>query len=336
MLSRAEPLTRSILLLDGPTDSRGIYVPMTRGRHHNDAYIVTSGEDTAIDIFATSIANNWIDRPAVARQAELDGTNLHRPGTLPAHELQALLGQQSQLTVTLTQLRTDLTELPGDHAWTVERRERAQADLAAPRGRMQDATDTLAQFDRPFRRRGHEAEIRNAHYTVETLPEKIRTQSAGVEKLIDQQHGIDKRLTRAETADKGRPAMETQLHDIADRLGGDRRNRSRGVRQPPGRIIDTLGRRPHEAKPGRSWDIAAGQLDQHQTAFGFSRGLGSTDSPKLPLGFLFSRGIAQRRSPSRGPSDQQRAAAHPRNRRPITRNRTMKRPSPTLGGGPDE
>jgi hypothetical protein len=88
--------------------------------------------------------------------------------------------------------------------------------------------------------------------------------------------------------------METQLNDITDRLGDDRHNRSRGIRrQPPGRIIDTLGRRPHEAKPGRSWDIAAGQLDQHQTAYGLSRGLGSTKGPKLPLGFLFSRGLAQ-------------------------------------------
>ncbi len=288
---------RSILLLDGPTDSRGIYVPMTRGRHHNDAYIVTNGQDTAVDIFANSIVNDWIDRPAVARQAELAGTDRHRAGTLPAHELQALLGQQAQLTATLTQLRTDLTELPRDHAWTVEQRETAQADLAATRGRLQDATDTLAQLDRPFRRRGHEAEIRNAHHTAETLPENIRTQTAGVAKLIDQQHDIDKRLTRAETLDKGRPVMETQLTDVTDRLGDDRRNRSRGIRhQPPGRITDTLGRRPHEAKPGRTWDIAAGQLDQHQTAYSLSRGLGSTKGPRLPLGFLFSRDITQEAS----------------------------------------
>ncbi len=251
-------------------------------------------QDTAIGIFSASIANNWIDRPAVARQAGLASTNRHRPGTLPAHELQALLGQRAQLAATLTQLRTDLAELPGDHAWTVEQRERAQAELAATRGCLQGATDTLAQFDRPFRRRGHDAEIRNAHYATETLPEKIRTQSAGIEKLIDQQHGIDKRLTRSENLDKRCPAMETQLTDITDRLGDDRRNRSRGVRrEPPGRVIDALGRRPHEAKPGRTWDIAAGQLDQHQTAYGLSRGLGSTKGPKLPLGFLFSRGITQ-------------------------------------------
>ena len=236
-----------------------------------------------------------IDRPAVARQAELAGTNYHRPGTLPAHELQTLLGQQAQLTATLSQLRTDLAELPGDHAWTVEQRERAQAELAATRGRLQDTADTLAQLDRPFRRRGHEAEIRDAHYTVERLPRANPDPDGRPSRSsVDEQHDIDKRLTRAETLDKRRPAMETQLNDITDRLSDDRRNRSRGIRrQPSERIIDTLGLRPHEAKPGRSWDIAAGQLDQHQTAFGLGRGLGSTKGPRLPLGFLFSRGITQ-------------------------------------------
>ncbi len=51
--AQGRTVDRSILVLDGPTDSRGIYVPMTRGRHHNDAYIVTNNQDTALDIFAT-------------------------------------------------------------------------------------------------------------------------------------------------------------------------------------------------------------------------------------------------------------------------------------------
>ncbi len=184
--------------------------------------------------------------------------------------------------------------MPGDHAWTVERRERAQTELAATRQRLQDAVDTLAQFDRPLRRRGHETEIRNAHHTVDNLPKTIRTQTAGIEKLIDQQHEIDKQLTRAETLNQRRRALETRLGDITDRLSDDRHTRSRGIRrQPPRRITDTLGRRPHQAKSGRTWDIAAGQLDQHQTAYGLERGLGPTRGPRLPLGYLHSRRIAQ-------------------------------------------
>ena len=127
--TQGRTVDRSILVLDGPTDVRGVYVPMTRGRHHNDAYIVTTGEDTALDIFADAIGRSWIDRPALARQAELAGHNPHRPGTLPPEELRSLLDQQAQLTATLDQLRTDLDELPGQRRWTRHDLDRAQQHL---------------------------------------------------------------------------------------------------------------------------------------------------------------------------------------------------------------
>ena len=71
--TQGRTVDRSILVLDAPTDVRGIYVPMTRGRHHNDAYIVTTGEQTALDVFGESISRSWIDQPAHARQTELAG-----------------------------------------------------------------------------------------------------------------------------------------------------------------------------------------------------------------------------------------------------------------------
>jgi len=93
---------------------RGIYVPLTRGRHHNDAYITATGEQTAVDVFAESLTRSWIDQPALARQAELSGANAHRPGTLPDHELRTLFDQRAQIVGTLTQLDGDLHWLPRD------------------------------------------------------------------------------------------------------------------------------------------------------------------------------------------------------------------------------
>ena len=61
----------AILFLDGPTDVRNLYVPMTRGRSTNEVFVATTGEQTALDVVAQSIATDWIDRPAIARQAEL-------------------------------------------------------------------------------------------------------------------------------------------------------------------------------------------------------------------------------------------------------------------------
>ncbi len=131
--AQGRTVDRSILLLDGPTDSRGIYVPMTRGRHHNDAYIVTNGEDTAVEIFANSIASNWIDRPAVVRQAELaaptpDIDVRRRPGTLPGCELRNLFDQRAELSATLTQLDYDLPHLSDDYNRTLEKRTQLDVD----------------------------------------------------------------------------------------------------------------------------------------------------------------------------------------------------------------
>jgi ATP-dependent exoDNAse (exonuclease V) alpha subunit len=56
---------------DSPTDSRGIYTPMTRGREANHAYVVTEDNQTSIDILTQALARDWIDQPAVARTAQL-------------------------------------------------------------------------------------------------------------------------------------------------------------------------------------------------------------------------------------------------------------------------
>jgi conjugative relaxase-like TrwC/TraI family protein len=62
----------ALLLLDTPTDSRGIYTPMTRGREANHAYVVVEDNQTALDVLSQAITRDWIDQPAVARKAQLD------------------------------------------------------------------------------------------------------------------------------------------------------------------------------------------------------------------------------------------------------------------------
>jgi conjugative relaxase-like TrwC/TraI family protein len=62
----------ALLYIDTPTDSRGIYTPLTRGRHANHAYIVTEPNQTALTILATALARDWIDQPALARQNQFN------------------------------------------------------------------------------------------------------------------------------------------------------------------------------------------------------------------------------------------------------------------------
>jgi conjugative relaxase-like TrwC/TraI family protein len=62
----------ALLLMDTPTDSRGVYTPMTRGRDSNHAYVVVEDNQTAHDVLTQAITRDWIDQPAVVRKAQLD------------------------------------------------------------------------------------------------------------------------------------------------------------------------------------------------------------------------------------------------------------------------
>jgi len=54
----------SLLLIDTPTDSRGIYTPMTRGREANHAHVAVEDNQTARDVLTRAITRDWIDQPA--------------------------------------------------------------------------------------------------------------------------------------------------------------------------------------------------------------------------------------------------------------------------------
>ncbi len=79
MGAQGRTVDHAITVLDGVTDVRNIYVPMTRGRNSNHAYITIDGEDTAADVFARYITNDWIDLPAHQRAQELWSSTSQEP-----------------------------------------------------------------------------------------------------------------------------------------------------------------------------------------------------------------------------------------------------------------
>jgi hypothetical protein len=58
----------ALLLVDTPTDSRGIYTPMTRGRIGNHAYVAVDENRTAVDVLTQAMSRDWIDQPAITRR----------------------------------------------------------------------------------------------------------------------------------------------------------------------------------------------------------------------------------------------------------------------------
>ena len=59
--TQGRTVDRSLLFLDGPTDARGVYVPMTRGRQSNEVFVALQGEQTAVDVLGQALAWDWID-----------------------------------------------------------------------------------------------------------------------------------------------------------------------------------------------------------------------------------------------------------------------------------
>ncbi len=54
--TQGRTVDRSFLYLDGPTDTRGIYVPLTRGRAANEAFVALNDERTAAEVIAEAVA----------------------------------------------------------------------------------------------------------------------------------------------------------------------------------------------------------------------------------------------------------------------------------------
>ncbi len=86
-----------ILYLDHPTDVRNIYVPLTRGRSSNLAFVATTGEDTAADVLSRCLTTDWIDQPAHTRRAELTGKLIRPPSSLNGEQLRDLFAERYDL-----------------------------------------------------------------------------------------------------------------------------------------------------------------------------------------------------------------------------------------------
>ncbi|MCU1393489.1 MAG: conjugal transfer protein [Ilumatobacteraceae bacterium] len=269
MGAQGRTVTGGATLLDNPTDVRNLYVAMTRGTATNEAFIVTTGEQTAVDVFAQAIATDWIDLPAHARRSELRDEQPHRPGLLDSSELRRLLEQRHALSQQIDDALQTLRRLPDERRTTEQTLARADQTLLDATSAYQRAQDVLDQHDRPLHRRKHETEIAAAHRDLERLPDRIRAatndgelESAKLSQLASVEAAARDVVCR-------RPELDSMIGDIDQRLDRDRRIRTRITRaERPAAVIDVLGERPMPGPRARDWDVAAGRLAQVQAAFG--------------------------------------------------------------------
>ncbi len=75
MAGQGRTVTGGLLYAERATDVRTLYTAMTRGTKTNEVYFGTTPDKSARDLFEQSLAVDWIDRPALARRAELAGAS---------------------------------------------------------------------------------------------------------------------------------------------------------------------------------------------------------------------------------------------------------------------
>jgi hypothetical protein len=289
-----------------PTDVRNLYVAMTRGTGMNEAFMVTNGEQTAVDIFAQSIATDWIDLPAHVRRAELRDEKPHRPGLLDGGPLRELLEQRHEITSALASAERDLEHKPRERRVVEAEKADAEKKIAATGAALEEACTVLDRYDRPLHRRKHEVEIANAQHDLVRLPgviDETRSKVTNAEETLDR---IDQRLAAAVALLRGRQGMESKLEEIDVRVERDLRIRTRITRaERPAAVVDVLGERPAPGPAARGWDAVAGRLAQHQAAFDITDGLGRRPS------FLDRSAYAESRAESSAGSDRSGSRCEP-------------------------
>ena len=258
-----------------PTDVRNLYVAMTRGTGMNEAFMVTIGEQTATDVFVQSIATDWIDLPAHGRRAELRDERPHRPGLLDGGHIRELLESRFEIGSTIEQAESTLQRLPGELQQAERAKATAEKAITDRTAAYRLAEDVIANYDRPFHRRKHAAEITAARCDIERLPRAMKDAHNDLGVATGRLEGMRQNEAHAKEHLRRRPELETKMEAIDGQLATDLRVRTRIQRlERPDAILNTLGDRPAPGPAARQWDTAAGRLAQYQAAFDITDGLG--------------------------------------------------------------
>ena len=226
-----------IVLIDKPTDVRNLYVAMTRGRESNEALVVTTGEQTAADVLAHCITTDWIDRPALARRAELRGEPIHRPGLLDPDRLREAIEERHTMRTTLDQARSTIRAADVTIADAKSAVSASRAQVAECIDALTSAADILARYDRPLHRRRHAPAIARAQRAVQSIPGAIEQSRTAVR--VDELHldEVSERVTAARAVVANADRYEAAISRLEDLLFCDHRVRTHVTRPEQSQVV---------------------------------------------------------------------------------------------------
>lgn len=269
--NQGRTVDRSLLYLDGPTGASGVYVPLTRGRESNDAYVAVQGMQTPADVLAEALSRTWVDRPAVAVRAELragptaGGSDSGR--LLDGAELRRLMERSAEIGRSLAGARYELDAQGRRLARLTTERNAMARSIAQHEAQLDQARRILAEHDHPLVWRLHRADVEGARAGIKWLPDAIDRAGAGVAGTDAQIAQVERNIERATRVAEREPELLAERAMIGDQLGEDLR--ARGVRaaaEPA--VVETLGPKPAGGAAEALWCDAAAHVSQHAAAFG--------------------------------------------------------------------
>jgi len=282
--NQGRTVDRSFLYLDGPTGASGVYVPLTRGRESNDAYVAIQGLQTPADVLAEALSRTWVDRPAVAVRAELraepagDGSGQLLDGA----ELRRLMERSAEIGRSLASARyePDAQQKRLDRL-TAGRQAMAQS-IAQHEAQLDQARRILAEHDHPLVWRLHRADVESARAGIKWLPGAIKGDRAKLSATDAQIAQVERNLERAARLADQKPELLAERAMISVQLEGDLRARGVSAAAEPA-VVETLGPKPAGGAAEALWCDAAAHVSQHEAAFGHSGGR-SRGWPNVGLG----------------------------------------------------
>ncbi|MEO8696474.1 MAG: AAA family ATPase, partial [Acidimicrobiales bacterium] len=263
--AQGRTVDRSLTLIDGPVDARGIYVPMTRGRDNNTAYVAVEPGQSARDVLAVALGRDWIDRPALDVLREQPQRLPQREALLSPRALRDLWDEQraigrqrSVLEQSVDGVERGLSTKSGDLTDTLKR-------LDGARARVDDAQQRLDGFDTAWSRFRNRDTIDTLHGDIDRaagLATEYETSATTLRAEISDLTGDRDRAVAQR--DATRPGLIDRSHEIRTTLNADASLRIDRVERDPPAHLRGIQRDGNE----KLWRTTVGGIEQYRAAYG--------------------------------------------------------------------
>ncbi|MEO8695678.1 MAG: AAA family ATPase, partial [Acidimicrobiales bacterium] len=264
--AQGRTVDRSLTLIDGPVDARGIYVPMTRGRDNNTAYVAVEPGQTARDVLAAGLSRDWIDRPALdvlrkQPQQLPEQSTLLSPQTLRDlwDEQRAIGRQRYDLTHAVDNVERSLSTTTRELDDTLKR-------LDDGRARVDSAQARLDGFDSPWSRFRNRDTIASLHCDVDRAGSSVGEYEKRAATLRGEIAQLtcdrDRAIAQRDTA---RPGLVDRTREIRSMLDADASLRVAQLERVPAAYLRGIER---DSADPRLWRTTVGGIEQYRAGYG--------------------------------------------------------------------